>query len=98
MSDYTQLALNEFGNLPNDRFLTAIFYCAARCYSTKGSPWRYTEADVKGWIDRMTNAEAQKIMNAMMESRIGGESLMDLIEKSTDEKKKFIPRTSKITP
>ena len=87
MSDYTQLALNEFGLLDGDKFLLKAWYCAARCYSTRGNPWRYTEADVKKWIDRMSNGEAQKIMDAMLKSRIGGESLADLIE-STDEKKK----------
>ena len=88
MSDYTQLALNEFGVLPNERFLSAVFYCAAKCYSTKGNPWKYTEEDVKRWIERMPNKEAQKIMSAMWESKIGGESLSELIEKAEDEKKK----------
>ena len=97
LSDYTQLAFNEFGRLPNDRFMSALFYCAAKCYSTKGNPWKYTEADVKRWIDKMPTAEAQKIMDCMLLSRIGGESFIELIEKSEDEKKKSGQMKSKTT-
>jgi hypothetical protein len=97
LSDYTQLALNEFGLLENERFLSAVFYCAARCYSVRGGPWRYTEQDVKRWVECMPMKEAQKIMDAMWSSKIGGESLMELLEKS-DEKKKSGPVKLKTTP
>jgi len=91
LSDYTQLALNELGALSNERFISALFYCAAKCYSTRGNPWRYTEEDVKKWIERMSTKEAQKIMDCMIQSKIGGESLSSLIATSEDEKKKVWP-------
>lgn len=98
LSDYVQLALNELGHLDNERFLSAIFYCAAWAYSTRGHPWRHTEAEVKKWIENMPNKEAQKIMDAMLRSKVGGESLVDLMEKAVDEKKKYGLTTSETTP
>lgn len=86
MSDYTQLALSEFDKL-GDRFFTVSYYCAARMYSIKRGP-KFTEKDVERWIKKMPTESAQKILNTMLESRIGGESMSELIEKDTAEKKK----------
>ena len=95
MSDYTQLAMSEFDKL-GERFLTCSYFCAAWAYTRPygGSP-KFTEKDVEGWILKMPTADAQKILNTMLQSRIGGETLSDLIEKAEDEKKKSGQMTSK---
>jgi hypothetical protein len=98
MSDYTQLALSEFDRL-GERFLTCCYYCAAWAYSRPygGTP-PFTEKDVERWILKMPTEDAQKILNCMMQSRIGGESMSELIEKSEDEKKKSGQVKSEIMP
>jgi hypothetical protein len=46
----------------------------------------------------MPTEDAQKILNTMMESKIGGESLAELVEKSEDVKKKSGQVKSKTMP
>lgn len=96
MSDYTQLALNEFDRLDSEKrnFLTVAAFCAAWCYSAPRGKPKFTEKDVEGWIRKMPTESAQKILDTMIESRIGGESMASLIEKSEDVKKKSGPVTS----
>ena len=98
MSDYTQLAISEFDKL-GERFLPCSYFCAAWAWSRPyGGPPKFTEKDVEGWIKKMTTEQAQKILNTMLESKIGGESLLGLIETAENEKKKSGPVTSEITP
>lgn len=95
MSDYTQLAINEF-QLLGDRYLPVLAYSAAKAYNfINGRKVSFTENDVERWIQKMPTEDAQKIINALMESKIGGESMSKLIEESDDEKKKFGLMTSK---
>jgi len=99
MSDYTQLALSEFDHL-GERFIPVSYYCAAWAYNfSRGKRWHFTEADVVRWIEQMTTVEAQKILDTMLKSRVGGESLIDLIERADEDvKKKSGPVTSGIMP
>lgn len=97
MSEYTKLPLNEFEAL-GDRFISVAYYCAALAYNyLNGIKVKFTERDVKGWIDNMTTVEAKQIYDALINSRIGGEKIADLID-DDGEKKKFGQMTSKITP
>ena len=97
MSDYTQLAISEFDRL-GDRFILCSYFCAAWAWSRPyGGKPKFTEKDVEGWIKKMTTEQAQKILNTMLESKIGGESLMELIETSENEKKKSGLVTSETT-
>jgi hypothetical protein len=97
MSDYTQLALGEFDRL-NERFIPCAYFCAAWAYTRPyGGKPSFTEKDVERWIQKMPTEDAQKILNTMLASRIGGESLSELIEKDEDQKKKSGQMTSEIT-
>lgn len=89
LSEYKQLALSDMGLLPDNQFIPATWFCAAKCYEMSlGKIPVFTEKDVSKWIERMATLEAQKIMDCMLQSKIGGESLMNLIEKSVEEQKK----------
>ena len=82
MSDYTQLALNEFGEL-KERFIIVAYYSAAVSYCRNtGKKVRFKESDVKRWFDNMRQCDAQMILDTMMASKIGGETLSDLAEAS----------------
>lgn len=82
MSSYTQLALSDFDQL-GDRFVIVAYYSAAVSYCrASGKKVRFTEDDVKVWFDNMTQKEAKSILDCMMSSRIGGETLSDLADKA----------------
>jgi hypothetical protein len=85
MSEYTQLALSDFGSL-GERFVVVAYYCAAFSYCRSiGKKVKFTEDDVKRWFDNMPQKTAQLILDTMMKSKIGGESLGSLVEKSKDQ-------------
>jgi hypothetical protein len=89
MSEYTQLSLDEFEKLPGDRFMIVSIYEAAKAYTqfnpdSKEKKFRYTEDQVKSWLDEMPTKDSQSIVKCMLESRLGGKAIKDLIE----EKKK----------
>lgn len=88
LSDYTQLALNEFDVL-GENFIPKLYYAAAWAYNwSEGNKFPYTEKDVRWWIAEMPQREAQKILDTMLRSRIGGESMISLMQKSIDDEKK----------
>ena len=91
MSNYTQLALSEFGLL-NERFIDVSYYCAAYSYCRNNNlQVDFTEDTVTKWFSDMSQKTAQSILNCMLQSKVGGESIQDLIIKSLpkeDEKKK----------
>jgi len=87
MSDYTQLPMNEFDTL-KDRFIIVAYYSAAYSYNLQHRRRiRFTEADVKRWFDDMPQKTAQTILNTMIKSKIGGESIEDMIVRGEVKKK-----------
>ena len=88
MSSYTQLPLNQFGDL-GDRFIDVMYYCSAYSYNRNiGKRAKFTEADVKKWFDDMPQKTANAIMNTMLKSKVGGESMEDLVQSYKDSQKK----------
>jgi hypothetical protein len=88
MLDYTQLSFDEFGTL-GERYVRVLFYCGAYTYDMwHGKKPKYTEDNVATWIDDMPQKTAQKILDVFLKSKVGGESLIDLIQVSEGKKKK----------
>jgi len=95
MSDYTQLALNEFNNLAGDRFMLIAITMAGKAYNwfhgdgeKHGNPWRYTEADVQSWLDAMPKKDYERLVQTMLDSQIGGKPIKDISGASLDDEKK----------
>jgi|WetSurMetagenome_2_1015567.scaffolds.fasta_scaffold22854_6 hypothetical protein len=90
MSDYTQLALNEFNNLAGDRFMLIAIMMAGKAYNhfEKGKPWRYTEAQVNDWLNAMPRGDYERLVKTMLDSQIGGKPLRDIAGVEEDGEKK----------
>jgi len=93
LSDYTQLAPMDFGELNEADFISKTCYCAARLYNLEnGHKVDFTEDKVKYWIeDCMTTRQGKELVSTLFKSRIGGESLEDLIPKFLNVEKKKSP-------
>lgn len=90
MSEYTQLALNEFNNLAGDRFMLIAITMAGKAYNyfNQGKPWRHTEAEVQAWLDELPKKEYERLVQTMLDSQIGGKPLKDISGASLDDEKK----------
>lgn len=88
MSEYTQLAMDDFDKLEG-RTIIVTYYCAAYSYNLQyRKRCNFTEDDVKRWFDDMPQKTAQKILNTMLKSKVGGETMEDLIARSSGGEKK----------
>lgn len=90
LTDYTQLAIYDWDKIEDVKLLPKINYCAAWAYNHyKGiATENLTEDSVREFTDAMTIADGRRLMSAILESRIGGESLADLLPRTEIEKKK----------
>lgn len=101
LSDYTQLAIVDWGSMEGESFLIKTYYCACKLWHLeKGLKVDFNEDDVKRWLEEcMTMKQATELSDVMIKSRIGGESIEKLIPKYLEkEKKKLAGKKSKITP
>jgi hypothetical protein len=88
-SEYTQLAFDEFDVLGDDKFMRKMIYCAAVSYNkSKGKRVNFNEREVQKWIDRSYTEDWNKVVAAMKKSRIGGDTLEDLMDQAEGQKKK----------
>lgn len=94
LSDYTQLAPLDWGQMESESFLIKMYYCACRMWHLEqGKEQDFDEGDVERWIEEGLNSkQIKELADVFVKSKIGGESLQDLIpryvEKPEDEKKK----------
>lgn len=89
MSNYTQLAMNEFNLLPGDRYMILAIYNAARAYNVleHGKRFTYTEKQVESWLDRIPSVDSKALVNTLLDSQIGGKTIREIAGEE-DEKKK----------
>lgn len=89
LSDYTQLPPIDFGLMKPESFIVKTCYCATKLWHLEqGKRVKFTEDDVKGWIEEMSTKDSAELVNTLFKSRIGGESLEELIPKAMNEIKK----------
>jgi len=80
MSDYLCLPISDFGVLEDKRFIVVAYYSAARSYNLQsGKKVNFDEDDVKYWFQAMPQSDANAIWAKLLLSRVGGESLVNLI-------------------
>ena len=84
-----EIALTDFDKYENDEFMSLVMYYAAiSAHIDIGIKINFSKDDVKEWIAKMPQSDFQKIFECMLRSRIGGESLVDLVDKSVKKKSK----------
>lgn len=91
LSDYTQLAPSDWDALKGEKFFYPAIFCAARAYNMQnGLKVDFTEDDIIKEFKSMSQEDADKLYTTMLMSKLGGESIIELIGKSVeqDEKKK----------
>ena len=89
LSDYTQLAFNEFDVLDGEKFITKAIYAGAVSYNLwHGRKVKFNEKNVKNWIDNSYRSEIARLITAMTKSRIGGKTIEEYFEFEETEKKK----------
>ena len=92
LSDYTQLAPVDFGRMKQESFVLKTCYCATKLWHLeKGKKVNFDESTVEKWIENMSTKHSTELINTLFKSKIGGESLEELIPKAlerSDEIKK----------
>ena len=82
LSDYTQMAPLDFGFMEESSFLIKTCYCAARLwYLEHGKKVMFNEDHVKKWIENMKTIDSKELIETLLKSKIGGESIEELIPK-----------------
>ena len=84
--DYLQIAISDWDKVDGGRFIGAIMYNAAKLWNIQnGKKINFDESKVAGWLKRTESAQVNQIMETFFKSKIGGESLDNLILKSNDK-------------
>ncbi len=89
LSEYTNMTFDELGNIDNSIYVSKLLYSAATSYNKdKGIKIKFTESNVKIWIEDMKQKTLNSLIQCMLDSKIGGESIVNLYKKSKSNKKK----------
>ena len=88
LCDSENIAFNEIDSLGKD-LLRKIFYHAARYYNLSNNiPVNFDDKDAILWDELLPNGDYQKLVQTMIDSRVGGETLGSLIARSGEDEKK----------
>jgi hypothetical protein len=95
VSNYTQLAPVDWGRIEANRFTLVVYYCACKLWHLEhGKKIDFSEDDVEYWLGEIPSKYKDQLIDVMYKSRIGGESLEELIPKffeNEEEVKKKYP-------
>jgi len=80
---------DKFKDISEADYIILLYFLAADNYQKeKRAETDFTQEDVKGWIAKMTQSEANSIGQCFADSQIIGKKVSDLIFSGKEEKKK----------
>lgn len=76
------VAFEDMGTIDDNIIVNDALFFAANWAAYKDNAKRIKESDVEKWVNTMPYSQFKRIIDCMMESKIGGKSIIKLSEES----------------
>jgi hypothetical protein len=88
-------SLDDLGKVPQDKVLQEAFFFAAQWAAFKdGKRFRMSFEKMEKAVELMPQGQLKRITKCMLESKVGGETLFQTIEKSKKKRQSTKSKTS----